>query len=147
MKRKMRRGNRPYCEEISVKKNRLEPLRPDKSTIIRKEVIDEIKDGLQLWIRFQENQAASVEASVRRLNGLHSFSKQVEDNGCSGILLFTAIESLEAAKTSLEKNTLIEEVDYMGIRSKTAKVSLYHSYFGLFQLSKFLSGHLRAQKP
>ena len=101
----------------------MEPSRPGTQSVLRREAIDEIRDGLQLWVRFQANQEDQAQASLQKLRGLHSFVKgNLVEHSISGTLLFTDIESLEAAKVALAKNPLIYEVDYMGIRSTTAKV-------------------------
>lgn len=130
-KRKLGKGNsKPFDVEDFPKKTRLDSSCPRSQPVLRREAIDEIRDGLQLWVSFLAHQADQAEVSLHKLRGLHSFVKgDPEGSSISGVLLFTDVESLEAAKASLAKNSLISAVDYMGVRSNTAKVLIIRLQF------------------
>lgn len=88
-------------------------------------IIDPIREGLQLFVTFKE--APSLEYMKANFEGFHSRSskptKKQDSTSVSQILLFTSIESLEAAKTKLNSNENVEFLDYMGIKSAKNQVS------------------------
>jgi len=77
----------------------------------------EIQDGLQLWVLYKT--APTVEETKEQLAGFHSRHTRPTgtNNQTSHILLFTDVESLEAAKVKLTEDENVETVDYMGLRS------------------------------
>merc|ERR1711911_297793 len=78
----------------------------------------EIQDGLQLWVLYKN--APSVEDTKEQIPGFHSRHTRPTGAGAdtvAHILLFTDIESLEAAKVKLSEDENVESIDYMGIRS------------------------------
>lgn len=89
-------------------------------------VYREIQDGLQLWVQYKTT--PSFDETKEQHPGFHSRHTRPTGvfaaNGANGtsnsvahILLFTSVESLEAAKAKLSEDDNVESVDYMGLRS------------------------------
>lgn len=78
----------------------------------------EVRDGLQLFVVYKT--APTLDETKQLLPGFHSRTSRPIGNNPSTlahILLFTDVESLEAAKVKLEADESVESVDYMGMRS------------------------------
>lgn len=87
-------------------------------TVTTSHQYQEVRDGLQLFVIYKN--APTLEDTKQNLNGFHSRTSRPvgKDPGTlAHILLFTDVESLEAAKTKLEVDDNVESVDYMGMRS------------------------------
>ena len=107
-------------------------------------VFREIQDGLQLWVIYKK--VPTLEETTKQYPGFHSRSTRPtgkDSSSTAHILLFTDIESLEAAKVKLDKDDNVESTDYMGFRSAKKQVCLMIIYNFLASLiyksSTFLS--------
>lgn len=79
--------------------------------------MNEITCGLKLLVVYKNG--TSVEKMEKTLDGFHSkISKHnKKDSGIVNILLFTSIESLEAAKVKLDNDNNVESTEYLGRRN------------------------------
>lgn len=84
-------------------------------------VCHEIAHALQLRISYKTADVPSDKDVLQQFPGLHSRFQKSTDNK-DFFLLFKDIESLENAKTELEKDDDIESVDYMGLKSARNQV-------------------------
>lgn len=69
-----------------------------------------------------------MEETKKELPGFHSRSSRPtgkDSTSTAHILLFTDVESMEAAKIKLEKNPDVESIDYMGLRSSKKQVGIF----------------------
>jgi hypothetical protein len=97
----------------------------------------EVRDGLQLFVVYKI--APTLDETKQLLPGFHSRTSRPIGNNPSAlahILLFTDVESLEAAKIKLEADESVESVDYMGMRS--AKKQVIYSIRAIFYLHHFI---------
>lgn len=86
-------------------------------------VFREVQDGLQLWVVYKN--VPTLEETGKELPGFHSRSTRPtgkDSTSTAHILLFTDVESLEAAKLKLDKDSNVESTDYMGLRSAKKQV-------------------------
>ena len=81
---------------------------------------NEIQDGLQLSVVYKT--VPSLEDSQKSLSGLHSIDSKSSRDDVAHILLFTSLESLEAAKVKLDSDKNVKSTDYMGMRSAEYQV-------------------------
>jgi len=84
--------------------------------------MNEITCGLKLLVVYKNG--TSVEKMEKTLDGFHSkVSKHnKKDSGIVNILLFTSIESLEAAKVKLDNDDNVESTEYLGRRNARNQV-------------------------
>jgi len=100
----------------------------------------EVRDGLQLFVVYKT--APTLDETKQLLPGFHSRTSRPignNPNSLAHILLFTDVESLEAAKIKLEADESVESVDYMGMRS--AKKQVIYILFMHFHILILLSHH------
>lgn len=80
--------------------------------------MNEITCGLKLLVVYKSG-VTSVEKMEKTLDGFHSKVKKHnnQDSAIVNILLFTSIESLEAAKLKLDNDDNVESTEYLGRRN------------------------------
>merc|ERR1711911_271617 len=90
-------------EEVHVEPSEVPPEEREQNAPIYRE----IQDGLQLWVLYKN--APSVEDTKEQIPGFHSRHTRPTGAGAdtvAHILLFTDIESLEAAKVKLSEDEI-----------------------------------------
>ena len=98
----------------------------------------EVKDGLQLFVVYKI--APTLDETKQLLPGFHSRTSRPLGSNPSAlahILLFTDLESLEAAKIKLEADESVESVDYMGMRSARKQV-IYFIHAFIYSFSYYI---------
>lgn len=87
--------------------------------------MNEITGGLKLLVVYKSS--PSVEDMKKTLDGFHSRVSKASKKGSASvanILLFTSVESLEAAKVKLDKDKNVESTEYLGRRNARNQVDI-----------------------
>lgn len=79
----------------------------------------EIKAGLQLYVIFKNE---PVVAELEKLPGFHSLNTPHTEKEIVRTILFKDIESLEAARATLDAHENVQSTDHMGLRSSKKQV-------------------------
>jgi hypothetical protein len=104
--------------------------------------MNEITCGLKLLVVYKSG--TSVEKMEKTLDGFHSrVSKHSKkESGIVNILLFTSIESLEAAKIKLDKDENVESTEYLGRRNVRNQVHTSPSFLKISIKTFYLSSQV-----
>lgn len=90
----------------------------------RDQFFKELQDGLSLLVSYKN--VPSVEDTKKQLSKFHTRTTRPagkDSDKVVHILMFTDMESVDAAKVVLEKDENIESVEFMGFRSGKKAVS------------------------
>ena len=111
----------------------------DINLAVKNPVFKEIQDGLQLLVISKK--APTLEETKRQLRNFHSRIRRPtgkDSTSTAHVLLFTDVESLEAAKVKLDQNPNVEATDYMGMKSAKKRVTFYSvilkMHFGYYNI-------------